>query len=152
VLRRYALAVRRYRPETVIRATGDNPLVSGKAAELLLEQHLLRGGDYSSFSGLPVGTGVQCARAAALLEADRQARERYDREHVCPYLYRHPQRFTVIHPPLPQKYSFPDGRVTLDTRADYQFLQRLYADLYTGEPIALDDLVTYLRRREQAAG
>jgi spore coat polysaccharide biosynthesis protein SpsF len=99
-----------------------------------------------------VGTGVQCARAGALLEADRLAVERYDREHVCPYLHRHPERFSVYHPPLPAEYSFPGGRVTLDTRSDYQFLQELYADLYEGAPVPLSEIVLYLRRREQAAG
>ncbi len=152
VLRRYELAAREYLVETVVRATGDNPLVSSEAARLLLKLHRKEGADYSTFEGLPVGTGVQCVQRSALLEAARLAEERYDREHVCPYIYRHPQRFTVVHPPLPAEYRFPGGRVTLDTREDYRFLQQVYAGLYAGEPVALAALVTYLRRREQAAG
>jgi spore coat polysaccharide biosynthesis protein SpsF len=152
VLHRYALAARETGVRRFIRATGDNPLVSAEAAALLQARHREGAADYSAYMGLPVGTGVQCVETEALLAADRRAAERYDREHVCPYLYRHPERFTILHPPLPAQYRLPEGRVTLDTRADYRFLERIYADLYRGEPIALEVLVAYLRRREQAAG
>ena len=152
VLLRYAGAARNYGVDRVIRATGDNPLVSGDAARLICELHVREGADYSGFRGLPLGTGVECVETQALLEAERLAVTRYDREHVCPYIYRHPERFIIHTPEAPPAYRFPRGRVTLDTEEDYRRLQELYGRLYRGSPVPTDILVRELSRHQPVAG
>jgi spore coat polysaccharide biosynthesis protein SpsF len=141
VLERFALAVERYGVETFLRATGDNPLVSAGCAGALLELHLLKGADYSGYRGLPLGTGVECVRGAALLEARRRAVRPYDREHVCPYLYTHPESFAIFTPEAPEKCRAPELRVTLDTAEDYERLKLIFSRLYRGKPIQTAELV-----------
>ncbi len=152
VLERYARAAEAYGVSTIIRATGDNPLVSGKCAQLLLEMHQQREADYSGFDGLPLGTGVECVRTEALMEARRQARKGYDREHVCPYLYNNPDMFTIYRPPAPRECYGPQLRVTLDTRQDFERLRMIYRELYRGEPIQTAALVKELPHSIFAAG
>jgi spore coat polysaccharide biosynthesis protein SpsF len=58
VLARYCLAIKRFSPDRVIRATGDNPFVFADAAEFLNSDAAALGADYAGYSGLPYGAGV----------------------------------------------------------------------------------------------
>jgi len=142
VLKRYALAVDHLGADRVIRATGDNPLVSPFMANRLLELQIDGRWDYSGFIGPPLGTGVELLRASALLEADREATEPYEREHVSPFLYKRPDRFLIARIEAPEELSAPDMRVTLDTQEDYHLLRQLYAECYRGEPIEIDQIIS----------
>ena len=57
VLKRYCLAARHFRVDHVIRATGDNPLVSAEMGRAILSIHIREEADLSHFIGLPLGTG-----------------------------------------------------------------------------------------------
>jgi len=151
VLARYCLAVRRFGLDRVIRATGDNPLVNHELARALVEwaageavagQELP---DYAAYAGLPLGMGVEFVSARALLRAEAEARARDEREHVCPYLYRHPELFRITRPEPPAGWSFPSGRVTVDTLEDYEAMLGLYGALYAGSPIASAAVMDFLR-------
>ena len=145
VLKRYADAVRHFSVTTVMRATGDNPLVSGKLANQILDHHKLKNADYSHFTGLPLGTGVGVAHAEALLTAHRLAENPYEREHVTPYLFFRDDQYKINNVPAPAEYYCPDGRVTLDTAEDYAIIKRIYHQLYQGQPIEIKALVSWLR-------
>ncbi len=147
VLARYCLAVARFRPDLVLRATGDNPLVSHELATLLLKRREERPSDYAGFLGMPVGMGVVLAAADARRRAEAEAREPAEREHVCPYLYGHPELFRVDRPEAPAEYLLPEARVTVDTAADYESVLRIYGSLYDGRPIPSAVLLEYLRGR-----
>jgi spore coat polysaccharide biosynthesis protein SpsF len=129
VLSRYCDAIRLYHLDRIIRATGDNPFVFADAAFAINAQALDLGADYAGYSALPYGAGVESVAAEALLCAEREAVLASDREHVCPYLYRHPQRFLVHRPLAPVCWQAPHLRVTVDTAEDYTQAQKLYAAL-----------------------
>ena len=145
VLKRYADAAVFYNVSTIVRATGDNPLVSGAMADRILKIHLEKGADFSCFTGMPLGTGVEVVKTEALLFASENASDPYEREHVNPYLYRREDSFFINRVPSPRRYHLPGARVTLDTGEDYRFISRIYSDLYRGEPVDLDSLVRWLR-------
>lgn len=145
VLARYCLAIRRFGIDLVIRATGDNPLVSHELASLLLERVLRVASDYAGFVGMPVGMGVEVIRSDALLRAEAEAREAPEREHVCPYLYGHPELFLIDQPDAPPAYVLEGARVTVDTEADYDDVLRIFGALYDGLPIPSAALMDHLR-------
>ncbi len=144
VLKRYADAAMYYGVDTIIRATGDNPLVSSTAAAAILEDHRRREADFSCYTGLPLGTGVEIVQADSLLFADRTAQDPYEREHVNPYLYRRENMFFIHKVPAPPRFTCPEARVTLDTEDDYRYLQLLFNDLYHNAPIELDAVVPWV--------
>jgi len=129
VLLRFRLAAERHGVDTIIRATGDNPLVSYELADALSERACETNADYAGYTGMPVGFGVEVIRFEALAAADALATSPYDREHVCPYLYGHPERFNVDRPACPATHAMPDARVTVDTGADYERVSRMFGDL-----------------------
>ncbi len=152
VLARFALAAARYPVERIVRATADNPLVSSELLELLLPLHAAAQADYSAFEGAPIGTGVEIVERSALLAAAERARDRYEREHVCPYLYRRAGEYRINRPAAPGPFRLPDAAVTLDTEADYRFLVGLFEGLYRGVPIDTRRLVAWLSERKDPAG
>jgi spore coat polysaccharide biosynthesis protein SpsF len=145
VLARYCLAIRRFGIDLVLRATGDNPLVSHELASLLIERRLSNPADYSGYLGMPSGMGVELVAGDALLRAEAEAREPHEREHVCPYLYGHPDLFRIDRPDAPPEYLLPGSSVTVDTLADYESVLRIYGALYGGDPIPSMAVMAYLR-------
>ncbi len=150
VLRRYRLAVQHYQLQTIVRACGDEPLVSGKLADEILGIHATRQADLSHFLGIPMGTGVEVIEAAALLRADAQATSSLEREHITTFMYRHPERFTIVED-YHERFSADEARVSLDTPADYELLKHLFGDLYDGDPIEIDEVVAWLKSQMRSA-
>jgi len=134
VLARYCLAIRSSGAERLIRATGDNPFVFADAANALNEEAIALGADYAGYGGLPYGAGVESVSCAALLCAGEEAREPDEREHVCPYLYKHPERFPLHRPLAPRRWQAPALRITVDTREDYERALALYEVLLSLPP------------------
>jgi len=126
VLARYCIAIRRFSPDWVIRATADNPFVFADAAGMLAEETSALHADYGAYAGLPLGAGVEVTSAEALLRAGRESTGKEEREHVCPYLYNHAEIFKLHRPLAPRKWQGSKIRLTVDTREDYFRAQRLY--------------------------
>ena len=126
VLRRFCQAIRHYAADWVIRATGDNPFVFTDAAAALNREAVKAGADYAGYGALPYGAGVEVLKARALLEAEEEAATDAEREHVCPFLYNHPERFLLHRPPAPLSWQGSEIRLTVDTPEDYARSQRLY--------------------------
>jgi len=145
VLKRYADAIEYFSVSTVIRATGDNPLVSGILANKILEYHLKNQADYSGFTGIPLGTGVEILNAQAVLKANRLSYDAYEQEHVSPYLYFRESEFLIQRVPAPAEYFCPNQRVTLDTEEDYYKIKKIYEQIYHGQPIGIEELVSWLK-------
>ncbi|WP_461256931.1 cytidylyltransferase domain-containing protein [Treponema sp. R80B11-R83G3] len=141
VLERYCIAIREYSINRVIRATGDNPFVFTDAAASINTEASSLNTDYAGFTNLPYGAGVESVSASALLRAADEAILSSEREHVCPYLYNHPELFSVYQPCSPERWHFPNIRITVDTQEDYNRAAELYHALnnepnrYHGETI-----------------
>jgi spore coat polysaccharide biosynthesis protein SpsF len=151
VLERYCDAIRRFGLSRLLRATGDNPLVSFELARLLVEEGSVGRADradYRAHTGMPLGMGVELVEASALLAAEKDASLPSEREHVCPFLYNHPERFRILRSEAPAPYRLPEARVTIDTAADYESVLRLYGALYSGSPIPSEAVLRHLSRRE----
>ncbi|MGP1458501.1 MAG: cytidylyltransferase domain-containing protein [Treponema sp.] len=124
VLTRYCRAIKKIGCKAVIRATGDNPFLFYEAAEALKEEFLTRSErekvDYMTWTGLPHGSGVEILNADTLLKAEAQTASPYEREHVGPALYNHPNEFNCVFTRAPERFFFPECRTTVDTAADYR--------------------------------
>ena len=153
VLMRYIKAAGHFGLDTIVRATGDNPLVSSRLANLLLTRFaaVSPSPDYIAFTGPPIGTGVEVVKRSALERASTETEEPYYREHVCPYVYEHPGEFHIQRLDAPVEFCSPDKKVTLDTQDDYERLLEIYDDIYTGSPINVSALVRYLEGRTKNA-
>lgn len=118
----------------VVRLTADCPLADPEVIDACIRLHADSGSDYASNSRkrtYPRGLDVEVFDVEALRRADREANEAYDREHVTPYLYRY-GRFSTVD--LTQERDENHLRWTVDTPADFAFVEQVYANLYPGKP------------------
>jgi spore coat polysaccharide biosynthesis protein SpsF len=127
VLSRYCGVIRKFKLDRVIRATADNPFVFTDAAEEINREALELEADYAGYTALPHGAGVESVKSEALLRAERDARRQSDLEHVCPYLYTHPDFFLLHRPLAPRSWQGPALQITVDTPDDLERAEKLYA-------------------------
>jgi spore coat polysaccharide biosynthesis protein SpsF len=144
VLERFVEAARCHDVQTVVRATGDNPLVSIDYLDRAVRLHRGEHADLTYFEGLPYGSGVEVIEKGALEMSHRLARDPFEREHITQYMYRHHSEFAVIKGVPDQEMQRPDIRLTVDTEEDYENMCRIYEALYRGAPISVQDAIGYI--------
>jgi spore coat polysaccharide biosynthesis protein SpsF len=136
VLARYQGAAEAFGPaDHIVRLTGDCPLADPEVIDAVIARHLEGGADYTSNTlklTVPKGQDVEAFRAEHLAAAAREAIDPYEREHVTPFLYRHPERFGLAN--LERDPPLGDLRWTVDTPEDFAFVQKVYAALYPANP------------------
>jgi len=122
--------------EHVVRLTADCPLADPKVIDACIDLHLQSGADYTSNTidrTYADGLDVEVATLSALTAAARAARDPYEREHVTPYLWRRPDRFSIAQ--LKQSPDLSDRRWTVDTPEDFEFVSRVFYMLYPTMPL-----------------
>ncbi len=151
VLDRYYQAARQYDPQHVVRMTADCPVIEPRVINATIEKHLKEGHDYTSAnieSGWPNGLDVEVMRFETLATAWREARLPDEREHVTPFIKRHPERFRHGHLVSPTDYS--GLRWTVDTADDFSFVEQVYEALYPNNPrFTMEDVLDLLRRQPE---
>jgi glutamate-1-semialdehyde 2,1-aminomutase len=89
VLDRYYRAASAYKPDAVVRITGDCPLVDPALVDALIGDYETGGADYVSNTLVPTypdGLDVEVFSFVALQRAWKEADTAFDREHVTPYI------------------------------------------------------------------
>ena len=155
VLGRYVGALEAFGPaDHVVRLTGDCPLTDPQVIDATLDLYLKAQADYAANTPThrkyPKGLDIEVARAARLAEAGREAADPYEREHVTPYFYRHPERFPQVF--LTQDADEGEVRWTVDRPDDLEFVRAVYDALYAAKPaFTSDDVRAFVRTRPDLA-
>jgi spore coat polysaccharide biosynthesis protein SpsF (cytidylyltransferase family) len=130
VLARFALALDTHAPDVVVRLTADCPLTDPELVRRAIELQNATGADYVSNTVVrtfPDGLDVEVVRASALAQAAAEATDPFDREHVTPFVYRHPDRFS--HEVLRNDVDLSAERWTVDTAEDLEFVRSVVDQL-----------------------
>jgi spore coat polysaccharide biosynthesis protein SpsF len=137
VLNRLSGAVLQFPCEIVGRVTADNPLVDISEMDRLIKILRKEKLDYASShdSGLPVGSGAEVFTAEAFARVARESDTQYEREHVTPRFYRHPESFKQRKIEVEDIHPFAKNvRLTLDTPEDSSFLGALAKGMGFSDP------------------
>ena len=148
VLARYAGAARVSKADLVIRVTADCPLIAPSLIDEMLGA-VEKTGPWDHYSNVvertyPRGLDVEIVSARALVRAEREAKSAPEREHVTPYLYRHPELFRVGHHKGERDLSA--HRWTVDTEEDFRFMETLFAELSDPAAASWKDALAVLER------
>ena len=148
VLSRFVEAIHLVGATTVVRTTGDCPLINLEAMRSMLAALDETGADVVNYRpGFEyVDKGLEAISADALLRAvaDPQLQAR-DREHVTSLLYRYPDRYRVHYIDSECFLRRGDIRITVDTEADLAFMEALAVGLKEGiATVSLREVVTYV--------
>lgn len=136
VLSRFYLCAQKFSPEFIVRITADDPLkdpgVISKAIRIIQEDSEM---DYCSNTlkpTYPEGIDIEVFRLNALKTAYDFAVTASDREHVTPYIWRHPEKFRLYN--FENNRDLSSWRWTVDKPADLEFICKIY-DHFQGEPL-----------------
>jgi spore coat polysaccharide biosynthesis protein SpsF len=152
VLDRTYQAASRAGAEVVVRITGDDPLKDPGVTDRVIAELLESGVDYASNTLVPTfpeGVDIEVCTYAALVRAWREAELRSEREHVTPYIWKHPDRFRTRNVSHPTDLS--RLRWTVDYPEDLAFVRAVYGELYHGRVFGMNEVLALLERRPELA-
>ena len=150
VLERYYLAAKENDIDVVVRITSDCPCADWGVIDKVIKDHLDAGADYTSNSlveSFPRGIDCEVINFDVLEKCYLNASEKYEQEHVTPYIYKsHPEMFKI------NKYFEENDnsaiRITLDTPQDYSLLCLIYEELYDEvDHFTLDDILNLFNQK-----
>lgn len=132
VLARVLGAAKSVSADIIVELTGDCPLISGDLIDRSIEEFFAKEVDYSSNivkRSYPDGFDVQVFSVKILAEVDKLTNDPIDRVHVSYYIYNHPERFKLHNWQAEPENYWPDIRLTLDEKADYELLNIIFEKL-----------------------
>jgi spore coat polysaccharide biosynthesis protein SpsF len=152
VLDRYYRAAQQADAEVVVRITSDCPLIDPQLSDHTIEAFLDERPDYASNAlerTYPRGLDTEVMSFAALESAWTNARETYQREHVTPFLYQHPERFKLLS--VKGDHDYSQYRWTLDTPEDLEFLRAVYTRSVDRQDLTWQDVLNIVKREPELA-
>ncbi len=152
VLTRYRDAARAHAAELVVRITSDCPLFDAELLDGTLAEFHGQAVDYLSLpapAAFPRGLDHEVFTREALETAAREATESYERVHVTPYLYRHPERFRIG--TRSNQGAHGGHRWTVDTADDLELIRQLHAAMGGREDYGWRELLAVMHRRPELA-
>ena len=153
VLARMYCAAKAHGAGTVVRLTGDCPLLDPRVVDRMVEEHFSHGANVTSNSKKPVypdGMDVEVCSFEALERAHLEASRPSEREHVTLYFYNHPDFFSVHHMSLKEHEQFPLLRLTVDEPQDFEKIRCILEALAPTDPLfSLEDILVYLEQHPE---
>lgn len=148
VLSRYWGAAQAYPADAYVRITSDCPCFDAQWADKTIQYFLDHEYRYVSNAvndikpTIPLGFGLEVFEASLLDEANSNATEHYEHEHVTPYMYWKQTSLGA----LPYTEDAHQYRVTLDTPEDYEAISAIYNALYQpGNTFTVEDVISFLK-------
>lgn len=155
VLERFYEASFTYGGDTIVRLTGDNPLIDPRIIDKTISFFYSSGLRYVSNiqqpegkCTFPVGIACEVFSAELLKEAYYGAQEAYEKEHVTPYMYYKQKSIGCYSNNL----DVSNYRFTVDTIEDFNLVQAIYAQFFKGKHnFYLDDVIAFLKEHPELA-
>ena len=130
VLDRYYQAARVFKAEVVVRITGDCPVVDPGLIDHTVAEFFASGADFATNRlpppwkrTYPIGLDTEVASFPALERAWKEAKQPFEREHVMPYLYDEPGRFSTQL--VNHDSDYGSLRWTVDTAEDLELVRKI---------------------------
>ena len=152
VLDRYYQVARVFNAQTIIRLTGDCPLIDPGEIDRTVKAFYKFDVDFAANRlpppwkrTTPIGMDTEVVSFRALARAWREAQAGYAREHVMPYLYEEAGRFKTLlvdHEP-----DMGHLRLTVDTPQDLELVRKIYAHFDHSDEFSLGDIISLLSER-----
>jgi len=147
VLDRFVGAARQAEASVVVRITADDPFKDPDVCGRVLREYLVRapGVDYVSNTlepTWPEGLDVEVFSRQTLERAGREATLRSEREHVTPYIYKHPDRFRIVQ--VRHDKDLSAERWTLDYPEDLEFARAVYERFAPRDIFGMDEVLALL--------
>lgn len=146
VLSRYAKIVEDFKLNTVIRITGDCPLIDFKIIEHALDKYIRENADYLVVTSIIDGFDVEVISGQALLIARDNAKLPSEREHVTPHI-RKSKKFKKIFTSYGNE-DLSHIHLSLDYPDDLYVIEKIIKKL-ANEDFTYEDVVSLIKREPE---
>mgnify|MGYP001594883977 CR=1 FL=1 len=150
VLDRFYQFAKLVRPKNIVRITADCPLLDPRVIDLVVNAHYRSGADYTANTAPPTfpdGEDVEIFTYRALERAWNAATLMSDREHVTPYIRKHPRIFKTRS--VRNAVDLSGKRWTLDNPEDLKFISAVYRAFKGRGMFGMDDILRLLSKRPE---
>ena len=126
--------------DLVLKIPSDCPLIDPQIIDKVLRFYFDHAGEYDYVSNLhpatfPDGNDVEILTMDCLERTWKEARRPFELEHTTPYIWEHPGKFRIGNVTMEKGSDYSmSHRFTIDYEADYQFIKRVFEELYTANP------------------
>ena len=136
------------KPKTIVRICCDNPLLTHKVVDFVINEFNNSGKDYFSNSNeepdyLEDGFDVEVFTFKSLEIASEKALLPSDREHVCPYIKKN---FSCGWKKSNSQYNY---KLSVDTQNDFDAVERIFSELRDINDFGIEDVVSLLSKKKE---
>lgn len=156
LLDRHYKAMLHFEADACIKIPSDCPLIDPRIVDEVIDFYKKTLGQYDFVGNLhpatfPDGNDVEIMTRACLTRAWKEATRPLELEHTTPYIWENPDKFRLAN------FTWATGkdysmshRFTIDYEADYQFIKRVYEELYPTNPhFSCADILNLLRQKPE---
>lgn len=151
VLDRYYQCASAVGAEHIARITSDCPLIDPAIIDMVAGRYQKEGCDYISTgrvsSTFPDGMDTEIFSFSTLERAWTDAKLASEREHVTPYIWNHPELFSVIE--VRHGTDLSSVRLTIDEPQDYEVLTAIVSQV---PELSMDAILRYLADHPEVPG
>jgi len=150
VLDRYYQASLLFKANIIVRITADCPLVDPEMIDDVIQSFINQKVDFAANRlpppwkrSFPIGLDIEVCSFFALEKAWKEATLEFEREHVMPFLYDHPNRFKTLlihHEP-----DYGNRRWTVDTQQDFDMVEKIIEHFHPINDFSWVDVLDYVK-------
>lgn len=156
LLDRHYQAAKLLNADAVVKIPSDCPLIDPKVIDKVIGFFIEHSSDFDFVSNLhpatyPDGNDVEIMHFNILEFAWKNAKRQLEREHTTPYIWENPDKFRIgnVQWETGLNYSMTH-RFTIDYPEDYEFIRKVYDELYPNNPkFGLNDILQLLEMKPE---
>jgi spore coat polysaccharide biosynthesis protein SpsF len=136
LLDRHYKAAKTFKADVVIKIPSDCPLIDSEIIDKVILYYINNKENFDFVSNLhppsyPDGNDVEVMSFETLENAWINAKKDFEREHTTPYIWENPDKFKIGNVVWETGLDYSmNHRFTIDYKEDYQFIKRVYDELY----------------------
>ena len=149
VLNRYYNCSNKFNLKSIVRITGDCPLIDPQIMDKVIEKYISGNYDYVSNNNprsYPYGMDLEVFSFKVLESVFKNANLPSEREHVTPYIYNNPKKFKIGKIKNDEDYS--RIRLTVDRELDFKLIQKIVSKI-NKRPILLEDIMNLYKNEKE---
>jgi spore coat polysaccharide biosynthesis protein SpsF len=151
VLDRFYCAAEKYKPDHIVRLTGDCPLIDPEIIDRMISLYLGQDGEYGTNCmppTFPDGLDAEIFTYKALGRAKRDAVLPYHLEHISLFFEEQPEQFKIVN--LRHSNDLSHMRWTVDEPEDFEFVKHVYESIYPENPMfTMADVLDFLAQNPE---
>jgi spore coat polysaccharide biosynthesis protein SpsF len=156
LLDRHYKASKEYGAEVVIKIPSDCPLIDPHVIDKVILYYINNRDKYDFVSNLhppsyPDGNDVEIMSFEALENAWINAKKDFEREHTTPFIWENPDIFRIGNVVWERGLDYSmTHRFTIDYKEDYEFIKRVYDELYLkNKSFGLNEILKLLEEKPE---